>query len=158
MKARVALDWSSITPQQIASFWMKVASGRGASTCWTWTGGHNPQGYGRFTLGGRDGRRVLAHVFAYEHFHGSIPVDLELDHWVCDNPACVNPSHLRPTTRRENTLRSNYSKGAINRSKTHCPAGHPYDEGVVNNRGQRICYPCKREASKRAYRRKKAMT
>jgi len=68
--------------------------------CWVWQANLTKQdgnGYGRFCV---DGKMLLAHRWAYEHFRGSLPpavwkdgTRMELDH-LCRNRLCVNPSHL----------------------------------------------------------------
>lgn len=68
--------------------------------CWMWTGGLL-HGYGRISL---DGVRLLAHRAAYEHFVGTIPLGLEIDH-LCRQPSCVNPRHLEAVTAKENVRR-----------------------------------------------------
>jgi hypothetical protein len=114
--------------------------------CWVWQGGRN-RGYGAFDV---DGKRVSAHRWSYEHFVGPIPPGMHLDHFVCERAACVNPAHLRPVSPRENTLRSD-GPAARNRAKTHCPAGHPYDEAntYMHPRGIRCCRACSAERHKR---------
>jgi hypothetical protein len=68
---------------------------------------------------------------------------MELDH-LCKRRDCVNVEHLEPVTRWENIRRSDV--GRVNRAKTHCPAGHPYEESNTryDRRGSRYCLACKR--------------
>jgi hypothetical protein len=50
---------------------------------------------------------------------------------------------------------------ALGDSKTHCPAGHPYDDGntYVNRRGWRSCRTCKRASDRqRRVRTAKSLT
>ena len=120
-------------------FWAKVdRSGR----CWLWTGALT-NGYGNFYNGTC---AMGAHRFAYELLVGPIPPGLHLDH-LCRVPACVNPAHLEPVTCGENIRR-----GAAGVLKTHCPAGHPYDEAntrIVKG-GHRQCRTCDRDRSREA--------
>lgn len=74
--------------------------------CWIWTGiKHRTRRYGRFYVGGRGGRFVQAHRWAYEHFVGPIPDGLTIDH-LCMVRECVNPAHMEPVTQAENNRRS----------------------------------------------------
>jgi hypothetical protein len=133
-------------------FWSKV---RKTETCWLWMATRNNQGYGEFWVAAA-GKKVLAHRFAYELLVGSIPEGLTLDHVRangCTSHACVKAiadehglPHLEPVTERENILRSD-SFSARNARKTHCPAGHPYDEvnTYVSRQGGRNCRTCHRQ-------------
>lgn len=118
--------------------------------CWLWTGALQSRGYGSFNI---DGHSVLAHQFSYEYFIGPIPDDKELDH-SCRNHPCVNPSHLEPVAHLENVRRGNAD---YEKTKTHCPKGHPYDE--ENTRlyhGRRFCRMCHREESRLRMRDKRS--
>src|SRR5690606_14050374 len=121
-------------------FWKKVEP---TGFCWKWTGGLNPGGYGRFSVGGRC---VAAHRFAYEALVGPIPEGLVLDH-LCRNRACVNPDHTEPVTDRVNTLRG-FGPSALNARATRCSEGHEFtDENTyLNQSGSRVCLTCMRAA------------
>lgn len=116
--------------------------------CMLWTG-PTVGGYGIFSIGYK---RTYAHRMAYQLLVGPIPEGLQLDHvkaWGCRSTLCVSPNHLEPVTPAENNRRSN-SVGAINRKKTHCPEGHPYDEANTRiYKGGRYCRACRREHAKK---------
>jgi len=83
-------------------FWPRVDRSGGVDSCWLWTGGKDPSGYGQTS----DGRRhLLTHRVAWELTNGAIPDGL----WVLhdcpdgDNPSCVNPAHLWLGTAQQNT-------------------------------------------------------
>jgi hypothetical protein len=94
-----------------------------ATHCWVWTAAKSSRGYGEIKLGGV---QSSPYRVVYEWLVGTIPYGLVLDH-LCQNRLCVNPAHMEPVTPGENTLRGQ-SPQALNRLKTHCPQGHPYDE------------------------------
>lgn len=111
--------------------------------CWFWAGsGTNGRGYGRTYF---QGKNWQAHRAYYELLVGPIPEGLELDH-KCRVTFCVNPEHLDPVPHRVNVQRG--VTGAVNtrrqRSKTHCPRGHPYSGRnlYINPNGSRKCKTC----------------
>ena len=134
-------------------FWSKVDA---TGNCWEWTAYKGPLGYGKFTVT-VDGKWVKthhAHRFAYEALVGSVPDGLDLDH-LCRNPGCVNPDHLEPVTHRLNLMRSPRSLLTRNLAKTHCPAGHPYDErNTFLNRRKNGTYFRRCNACFNAYKRR----
>ncbi len=123
--------------------------------CLEWQGYRQRLGYGRFRV---NGRKVLAHRYAYELLVGPIPVGLSLDH-LCRNPPCVSPAHLEPVTHQENCLRGT-SPFADNARKETCTKGHPYDEAntLVDTYGRRVCRVCRREWQRASNRRRRAVT
>lgn len=118
--------------------------------CWLWMGivRNKHRGYGAFTIGAR--KMVSAHRFSWEHFHGTIPEGLQIDH-LCRNTSCVNPDHLEPVTPKENTIRSTVGSTTKLRhaAKTHCPHGHHIDGRTKH--GSRFCKICA-TIRKRAYK------
>ena len=112
--------------------------------CWIWTGAAT-KGYGQFKIAGR---QLAAHRVSYEAHVGPIPDGMVLDH-LCRKTLCVNPEHLEPVTNAENIRRGRV--GEREKSKTHCPAGHEYnDENTYSwKNGWRQCRICKRAAHRR---------
>jgi hypothetical protein len=131
-------------------FWSRVDK---TADCWLWTGSINSSGYGVLHI---DRRPVRAHRLAYEELVGPIPYGLALDH-LCRVRNCVRPDHLEPVTLGENVLRG-VSPSAVNRRKTHCPQGHPFNETNTYRRsGRRVCRECSLEWDRRARERKRAL-
>lgn len=108
-------------------------------TCWIWDGSVLENGYGQIRAGKK------AHRFFYEHYKGSIPEGLELDH-TCSNKLCVNPDHLQAITHRMNTLLGN-GPSAENFLKTKCKNGHDLslENTRVDDKGMRQCVICSRK-------------
>lgn len=116
-----------------------------ADGCWLWTASVKDTGYAQFRV---DGALVLGHRFAFEYFVGRIPEGLTLDH-LCRVRRCVNPTHLEPVSVGVNTLRGDGPSARAARA-THCPHGHPYDEGnTCVSSGARYCRACAREKMRR---------
>ena len=80
-------------------FWKRVNKS-GPNGCWVWEGSKDKLGYGRFNLGGRSGRPVLIHHYAWMDIYGRFPRDCLLHK--CDNPSCCNPDHLFEGSRKDN--------------------------------------------------------
>lgn len=89
------------------------------------------------------GRMRKVHRLMYVEMVG--PIDDELDH-LCAVRLCASPAHLEDVTTRENLHRA--VPWAFQVAKTHCPAGHPYDEVNTYWRKDhygRRCRQCKRD-------------
>jgi hypothetical protein len=74
-----------------------------------------------------------------------------VDH-LCSVRHCVNPAHLEPVTQKVNVRRGKKGDkgkktGAMQKAKTHCPAGHEYDEEntYTSKKGCRHCKQCRRD-------------
>ena len=78
-------------------YWSKVEKRRGDS-CWLWTGYKQPNGYGLFSLNGKD---EYAHRISHELRNGPIENGYVIDH-TCHVTACCNPAHLRVVTNKQN--------------------------------------------------------
>lgn len=131
-------------PQSITDrFWSKVDR---SGDCWLWTAARTPAGYGEMHA---YGTTVLAHSLSWEIATGQpapmMASGLTLDH-LCRVRHCVRPSHLEVVRRGVNVLRG-VGFAAVNATKTHCPAGHPYDATNTTRRsltGWRSCRACNR--------------
>ena len=105
--------------------------------CWLWTGALTKSGYAVFQFEDYPWR---GHRWSYTHFVGPIPDGLVLDH-LCRVRRCVRPEHLEAVTLAENIRRG--EAGLHERSKTHCPQGHAYDEYNTHRyKGTRRCRTC----------------
>jgi len=121
--------------------------------CWEWTGYTNQSGYATFKYGGQSHHRV--HRIVYQLFVEEIDPLLDCDH-LCRNRKCINPIHIEPTTKQVNVLRGE-GVSAQRAKQTHCKKGHKFNEEntKIDNRGNRVCYPCLLEAvrvNQRRYR------
>ena len=127
---------------------IQPAQGPMADPCWLWTARRHRRGYGQVRELAPSRRVRLAHLVVYELLCGPRPEGLEADH-LCHNTSCVHPGHLEFVTHKENAQRSDGSwlPGERNRTKTHCPKGHPYVGANVYVRpgdGGRECRTCGR--------------
>ena len=119
-----------------------------SSDCWIWKGPQTPNGYGKHQRGPGHRERVI-HRITWEHYRNeAIPEGLQLDH-LCRNRLCCNPDHLEPVSGSENTIRQRHYE----RNKTHCPAGHPYDEGNTRHTAdnRRVCRSCDRARKRKSF-------
>jgi hypothetical protein len=68
--------------------------------CWLWVGPTDNNGYGIFSVAGRNRR---AHRMQYEFCDGPIPPSLSILH-ACGNRRCVYYKHLRAGTAKANAI------------------------------------------------------
>lgn len=76
-------------------FWAKVDRGD-PDSCWLWTAGCSGDGYGAFSVGGKNHG---AHRVAFFIQNGRWPIECRHS---CDVPTCCNPNHLSDGTRLSN--------------------------------------------------------
>lgn len=138
-------------PEQTKERFMRNVSPEPNTGCWLWTGSLQ-KGYGAFCV---DGKLNRAHRVSYVLFVGPLHKwtgyhDVCVCH-KCDVPACVNPEHLFLGTQKANQRdKENKGRGIHpltdgNKLKTHCPAGHPYDDKNTGHSPTcRYCRTCKR--------------
>jgi len=123
------------TPLQ--RFWTKVLK---TDYCWLWIGAPEGRvGYGRLLV---NGKRVIAHRYAYEQFKRPIPEGMVIDH-LCLTPLCVNPDYLEAVSNKENILRG-VSLPAQAARRTECAKGHQYSVSnlFIRPDGARGCRTC----------------
>lgn len=112
--------------------------------CWEWQGYVKPNGYGQAH------RNDLVHILMWEHYNGTVPPGLTLDH-LCRNRRCCNPAHLEPVTARVNILRG-VGFAATNAKKYRCTLGHPLVGKNVYlrpDRHGRMCRTCREVVDRR---------
>jgi hypothetical protein len=123
-------------------FWTKADMTGGLWSCWPWTGAVSSKGYGRFNLAGIN--RTASRI-AWSLTNGPVPAGLQVLH-TCDNPPCVNPQHLWLGTNADNAADSLAKGRQAQAAKTHCVAGHPFDEAntQIRPQGWRNCRVCRK--------------
>lgn len=129
-------------------FWRKVK--KMPSGCWEWIGSKDGDGYGH--LWARFPKWIKASRFSFILAGKKIPEGFELDH-LCRNRGCVNPEYLEAVIHKENCIRGEVGikSGLIQKSKTHCPQGHPYNKQNTYIRPDgtgRGCKTCIKERNK----------
>lgn len=134
-----------LTQSDLDRFWKKVDK---TEECWKWLASKKPgpYGYGQFRLGEITN---YAHRASYIIANGSIPEGMDLIH-LCKHYWCVNPKHLKVIDRVSRLNGVDGWQARENAKKTHCPKGHPYEEGNINktmikNQGWRACLICQKE-------------
>lgn len=133
------------------------------SGCWLYAGSTTRDGYAQANYKGADGKQfaVYVHVLAYQDANGDLTDGMEVDHvchdsemcqetTACPHRRCIRPDHLAQVTGQANRDRTT-APPSLNRRKTHCPSGHPYD--TVERAGNRRCSTCRTEDKRRDYER-----
>jgi Mor family transcriptional regulator len=67
--------------------------------CWIWTASTNKDGYGNFSI---KGKNYIAHRITYQCYNGPILDNNLLIRHSCDVPGCVSPYHLKTGTQYDN--------------------------------------------------------
>lgn len=84
-----------------------LARGKFTDDCWTWTGTHSPEGYGRVRIDGISG---FVHRFMVSWILGRpLQTNEHIDH-LCRVRDCFRPSHLELVTPQENSRRGAKTK------------------------------------------------
>lgn len=87
------------TPRDIERFWSKVDR---AGECWLWLDAPARGGYGRISIGGRDGHTFTSSRIAWELVNGPVPSERRIRN-MCGNRLCCRPEHYKlsddPATR-----------------------------------------------------------
>lgn len=84
----------TMSPNDKERFWSKVDI-RSGEECWEWKESTNTDGYGTFSIGGRETQQKLAaHRVAKTLSMGKDIEEGKLVLHACDNPPCCNPEHL----------------------------------------------------------------
>jgi len=128
-------------PERLRS---KIKVGAG---CWEWQASKTIKGYGRIRWNSRSTR---AHRIIFSLMVSEIGSAKLVCH-TCDNPGCVNPDHLYLGTAKNNTDDMMRRGRCYSSNKTHCPAGHAYnEENTYRDSGRRRCRKCiKRQSTER---------
>ena len=110
-------------------FWARVdldgpIDGVLGTRCWVWTGFCDHHGYGKISLGEKNGKVVFSHRVCYGFLVRPLVGVERLDH-ICHNPACVRPEHLRIVTQKQN----NENRGVLNRNNTSGVRGVYWNRG-----------------------------
>jgi len=90
------------------------------------------------------GEREYVHRHLYEAKYDESLEGRDAHH-MCGNRWCANPDHIEPMDRVDHIIEHGSVVAALQRAKTHCPFGHPYDEAntYVNPKGSRECRTCR---------------
>ena len=122
--------------------------------CWPWPVPGRARD-GRPQVRGRD----YVYRLVYEAATGVKLAPLDVLHHRCENTLCVNPWHMELTSQSEHMKAHGQGGDWGQAAKTHCPAGHAYDEANTyihhrsNGSVERNCRACAAQRSRQARRR-----
>jgi plasmid maintenance system antidote protein VapI len=83
--------------------------------CWLWTASTNKDGYGNFSI---KGKNYIAHRITYQCYNGPILDNNLLIRHSCDVPGCVSPYHLKTGTQYDN-IHDAINRGRFVYGETH---------------------------------------
>ncbi len=105
-----------------------------ASGCWHYIGAHDRNGYGIFSI---KGKQIGAHRFSAKYLANKTIDQLIVCH-KCDNPGCVNPDHLFVGTTQDNK-NDQIAKGRQPSGQTHGMFGRKHlPETIEKMRNARL--------------------
>jgi hypothetical protein len=137
----------ALTPDQIRARIFVTDVVWNGTQCWRWNGQHRKRD-GRPIFNGRYVYRVV-----YELERGPLPQGKgHASHHGCEHQWCINPWHVASISQSEHMHMHELGGDWGQAQKTHCPAGHPYDEANTYRwRGERRCRICANATSLRSY-------
>jgi hypothetical protein len=117
---------------------------------WYWTGGIGSSGYG---LIGIENKTISVHRAAYIVYNNLKFKDAVIDQILhrppCYIKECFNPEHLYNGTSKDNAQDTVESNDNVNKNKTHCPAGHKYDDdNTYIYKTGRYCKKCRQKTDR----------
>jgi hypothetical protein len=112
-RGRDTLPLPRWAPRDVERFLRKIDR-RSETECWEWIAGKE-SGYGRFRIGGRNGKTYIATRLMWRLVHGTDPAGQLILH-TCDNRACCNPAHLFIGSDTDNS-RDREAKGRGNHAR-----------------------------------------
>lgn len=121
---------------------------------WLWTGGKFDHGYGFICVEGKvkQVHRVAFQIYKPEET--TLSVNCVLHKPPCVTRNCFNPEHLYLGDKKQNALDCVLMGRHSELRKTHCDAGHAFDEENTLRRKDkpgRECRACRKVAKRRYY-------